>query len=121
MAANRRVASRALTCVAVGVEVKKKQQLALIRDASTSGALLFTRKPLPVGEKMTIAIQFEARASAVEVLATVVRSEQLNEGFWSYAIAVVFEPPRNDLKPLFIAMAEQQERLFGANVPLTRK
>ncbi len=121
MASNRRVASRHLTCVAVGVEVKNKQQLALIRDASTSGALLFTRKSLAPADTVTIAIQFEAKSSGVDVTAKVVRCSKLDDGFWSYAIAVRFDPPREDLKPLFDALAQQQERLFGAQVPPAKR
>ncbi len=119
-ASNRRVASRRITCVAVGVEVKNKQQLALIRDASTSGAMLFTRKAVAAGDKLTITIQFESNSVGVEVIGKVVRTSSLKEGFWSWAVAVAFEPPRDDLKPLFDALAEQQERLFGAQVPAPR-
>ncbi len=121
MASNRRVASRHLTCVAVGVEVKNKQQLALIRDASTSGALLFTRKSLAPADTLTIAIQFEPKSPGVEVVAHVVRCERLQDGFWSYAIAVSFDPPREDLKPLFDALSQQQERLFGAQLPAAKR
>ncbi len=117
MAANRRVATRRITCVAVGVEVKNTQQLALIRDASTSGAMVFTRKALAPGEALTIAIRFESQSEGVEVAGKVVRAEKLKDGFWSYAIAVRFEPRRDDLKSLFNALAEQQERLFGAPLP----
>ena len=117
MASNRRVASRHLTCVAVGVEVKNQQQLALIRDASTAGALLFTRQSLDPAEALTIAIQFETESSGVDVAAKVVRCAKLEDGFWSYAIAVRFDPPREDLRPLFDALAQQQERLFGREPP----
>lgn len=119
-ASNRRVASRRITCVAVGVEVKNKQQLALIRDASTSGAMLFTRKAVTAGDKLTITIQFETGSAGVEVTGNVVRTSALKDGFWSWAVAVAFEPTRDDLKPLFDALAEQQERLFGAQVPPPR-
>jgi len=117
---NRRVASRRITCVAVGVEVKNKQQLALIRDASTSGAMLFTRKALTAGDKLTISIQFDTNSSGVEVVGQVVRTEKLKDGFWSFAVAVTFDPPRDDLTSLFDALAEQQERLFGSHVPAPR-
>ncbi len=118
MAANRRTASRRITCVAVGVQVKKQQQLALIRDASTSGALLFTQKSFTPGDRLIITIRFDATSTGVEVAGKVVRSTKLREGFWSYGVAVAFEPKRDDLSGLFDSLAEQQERLFGAALPL---
>lgn len=118
MAANRRIASRRITCVAVGVQVKKQQQLALIRDASTSGAMLFTQKSFTPGDTLTISIRFDPANTGIEVVGTVVRLTKLKEGFWSYGVAVAFEPKRDDLKALFDSLAEQQERLFGAALPL---
>ncbi len=113
MTSNRRTRDRVLTCVAVGFQVNNQQQLALIRDASTSGAMLFTRKPLTADEKLTINIQADDKTPVAQVVGHVVRVEKLKEGFWSYAVAVKFHPPREDLAPLFEDLAERQERLFG--------
>ena len=116
---NRRQRVRQLTCTPAGVQSPEKNRLALIRDASATGALLFSKSQFPVDTPLKITIRVDNKGQPdVLVDARVVRVERLNDDFWTYGIGVIFTPTREDLSILFVSMAERQAKLFG---PGTRK
>jgi hypothetical protein len=112
---NRRRATRHVTCVPAGVQTPEKERIGLLRDASTEGALLFSKSKFNVGDavKLSIRVDLEEKSN-VEVKGRIVRVERLRDGFWNFKTGVVFDPPREDLFELFQRLAERQERLFGS-------
>jgi PilZ domain len=109
----RRNQSRHVTCVPTGVESHEKERVALIRDASATGALLLTRSQFPLHEQLKLSIQIENGVKPIEVDAKVVRVERLKDGFWSWGIGVEFTPARTDLEPTFKTLSARQEKLYG--------
>lgn len=95
---DRRVGERHLACFPAGLtRGDGEPALALIRDLSVSGALLFTRKTLAEGERIGLELYIsEDSEQAREAKATVVRvsKRSLEEsGVWKWSVAVQFEPP----------------------------
>lgn len=114
---NRRRAQRLLTCVPVGVHTPEKARIGLIRDVNTGGALLFCKSKFTINDTLRLSINTgEDSGGPYEVTGQVVRVDRLKEGFWSYGIGVVFNPPCTELSSVFEALAERQERLFGGTV-----
>jgi len=113
MTNERRNTARHVTCVPTGVGSQDKERVALIRDASTTGALLLSRSQFPLHEVLKLSIQIETTSKPVEVDAKVVRVERLKDGFWSWGIGVEFTPPRTDLDETFKQLSERQEKLYG--------
>jgi PilZ domain len=113
MSNERRNTSRHVTCVPTGVESADKERVALIRDASSTGALLLSRSQFPLHEQLKLAIQIENGQKPVDVDAKVVRVERLKDGFWSWGIGVEFTPPRTDLETTFKQLSARQEALYG--------
>ena len=112
---NRRRAPRLLTCVPVGVHTKEKERIGLVRDASSVGALVFSKSKFNVDDDVMLNIRVDLHGqTTVEVKGRILRVERLTDGFWAFKMGVVFEPPREDLEPVFKALAERQERLFGS-------
>ena len=90
----------------------------MIRDASTSGALVFSKTKFDIDRVISLSILIDAdEKHSVEVKGKIVRVERLVEGFWHFKLGVLFEPPREDLASLFKSLAERQERLFGTSPP----
>jgi hypothetical protein len=113
---NRRRTTRHVTCVPAGVHTSEKERVGLIRDASAEGALLFCKSKFGVGDALTLSIRVDLDGeNSVDVQGRIVRVERMKEGFWSFRIGVLFDPPREDLTPLFERLAETQERLFGSS------
>ena len=112
---NRRRATRHMTCVPAGVETPQKERLGLIRDASSTGALVFSKSKFNIDDPVKLKIRVDAGEHAtVEVSGRVLRVERQTDGFWTFRIGVKFEPPREDLSSLFKSLGERQERLFGS-------
>lgn len=111
-ASNRRQRTRHLTCAPAGVASPEKSRLALIRDASATGALLYSKSQFPVDTPLKITIRLE-NEKEVLVDARVIRIERLHDDFWNFGIGVVFTPAREDLTRTFSLMAVKQEALFG--------
>lgn len=109
----RRNTTRHVTCVPTGVESADKERVALIRDASVTGALLLTRSQFPMHEQLKLSIQVENGQPPLEAEAKVVRVERLKDGFWGWGIGVEFTPPRNDLEATFKQLSDRQEVLYG--------
>ena len=109
----RRTNTRHVTCVPTGVGNKEKERVALIRDASSTGALLLSRSQFPLNESLKLAIQIQEGQQPVDVDAKVVRVEKLKDGFWSWGIGVEFTPARKDLEKTFQELSARQETLYG--------
>lgn len=104
-----------MTCVPAGVQTSEKERLGLIRDASTTGALVFSKSKFNIDDTVKLKIKVDAGDdSTVEVMGRVLRVERQTDGFWTFRIGVKFEPVRDDLSALFKQLGERQERLFGA-------
>lgn len=115
---NRRVAPRHITCVPAGVQTPDRQGIGLIRDASTSGASVFSKTKFNIDEILSFNILVDSEMkNSIEVKGKIVRVERLLDGFWTFKIGVVFDPPREDLALLFKSLADRQERLFGSSPP----
>ena len=111
---NRRRASRLLTCVPVGVQTPEKERLGLVRDASSTGALVFSKSKFNVDDPVKLSIRIDLDGvTTVDVQGRIIRVERQTDGFWTFRMGVVFEPVREDLEHLFKKLAERQERLFG--------
>jgi len=84
------------------VKSPEKERLALIRDASATGALLLSSSQFKVQEWVTLGIVTDPSGQpSVEVTAQVVRIERVNEGIWTCKMAVELVPHRPDLVPFF--------------------
>src|SRR4051812_45101556 len=112
--ANRRHTPRLLTCVPAGVQTSEKERLGLLRDASTEGALLFTKSRFSIDDRVKLSVRVD-EDTTIEISGRIVRLEKQTDGFWTFRLGVRFVPPREDLAPLFKTLAERQERLFGTS------
>jgi hypothetical protein len=84
-------------------------QIALIRDLSVGGALLFTRQPLDVGARVKLHLDVFGRPNEVRVaVGHVVRSEARppeEAEVWPFAIAVQLDEAQPDLAPAIAELA----------------
>jgi PilZ domain len=99
-------APRYLSCAPVGVKNDAKERTGLIRDASASGALVYSRSAFPLEEALTLKVHV-SEEQIVDIVGVVVRAERLHDGLWVWALGVKFEPPRTDLEPLFAQLAQR--------------
>jgi hypothetical protein len=95
---DRRRHDRRLTCVVAEVEAKDKSSLALIRNVSESGALLFTARELEIGWDVDLVIHTSSdpEAKKIHASATIMRREELDPertDFWRWEIGVKFTEP----------------------------
>ena len=116
---NRRRAARLLTCVPVGVQTPEKERIGLVRDASSTGALVFSKSKFKVDEPVNLSIRIDLEGTTtIDIKGKILRVERLtNDGFWTFKMAIVFVPERDDLEPTFKKLADRQERLFGTRTP----
>ena len=115
---NRRRATRHITCVPAGVQTPEKDRIGLIRDASTEGASVFSKSKFNVDDVISLNIKVDMEDDHdIDVKGRIIRVERLRDGFWTFKIGVLFDPPREDLAPVFKSLAERQERLFGSSPP----
>jgi hypothetical protein len=115
---NRRSELRHLACMLAQVQRGDNARSALIRDISTTGALLFTRTKLQVGEVLKLSLFLEGDSSTQPVVTQgkVVRSEsrprQLAD-VWTESAAIQFDSPLNDLSGKLEQIAAKQKATFG--------
>ena len=87
-----------------------------MRDASTTGALVFCRNKFALDEAVSLQIRIDASDERdVTVKGKIVRVERMLDGFWTFKLGISFNPEREDLATLFKSLAERQERLFGSS------
>lgn len=94
----RRREVRELSCIPAYVESKDKH-LALIRDVSPSGALLYVQEPLPEGERVHLELYLSGDGhEARPVDGKVVRSERRTgpREVWGHKIAIEFDHKIDD-------------------------
>ena len=108
---DRRRATRHVACFAAQVEhpERKKSEIAMIHDLSSTGCLLLTRKPYAVGNAVQLAMY---TTSADEVARTVsgrvvrvVRREFDRSDLWRHSAAVQFDEPITDFEADIEAVA----------------
>ena len=98
------------------MQTSEKERLGLIRDASSTGALVFSKSKFAIDQTVKLTIRIDVGEDAtVEVSGRVLRCERQTDGFWTFRIGVKFEPAREDLSTLFKSLGERQERLFGGS------
>lgn len=71
-------------------------ELTLIRDLSTTGALLFTSSKFKMGESLSIELHLgDDSARVVTVEGTVIRcaTRPKDHGLWKYSVALAFQTP----------------------------
>lgn len=92
---DRRGSDRRLTCVVAEVEASDKSALALIRNVSHSGALLYVARDLRVDDSVQMVIHTSAdpEAKKIQASGTIVRREALDPArtdVWRWEIGVRF-------------------------------
>jgi hypothetical protein len=109
----RRGAPRVLTCYPFHVQrgeqgQTKAEEIALIRDLSPSGALLFVETDLAVGARVQLHLDFVEPRRIVEgrVVRRDVRPPGASE-VWPYRAAVQFVEPCEDLAPQIEAFSRE--------------
>ncbi len=119
-AEDRRGDLRHLTCYPFHIQTGEMGdtsdlEIALIRDLSTTGALLFTRQELEVGARVKLHLDVFGRPNEVRLaIGHVVRSEARSPEeaeVWPFAIAVQLDEPQGDLAPAI----EELARVAGAS------
>jgi hypothetical protein len=94
---DRRWGDRHLACYPVGVQRGEGEStLALIRDLSVSGAMLFTAQAPKEGELLGLQLHIKENSDeAHDAVAKVVRVTRrpADAGAWRFSVAVQFEPP----------------------------
>ncbi len=95
---DRRDHNRQLTCVVAEIETEDKSSLALIRNVSRSGALLYVARQLPVDSPVELAIHTTAdpRGKKIHATGTIVRRKALDierTDLWHWEIGVQFDEP----------------------------
>lgn len=87
---------------------------ALIRDLSVSGALLFTRARLEVGDSVRLSLHLKEGTEPFFTTARVVRNQRRAIEVahpWTKAVAVQFDEPLPEIEAEAIALAEHQAAL----------
>jgi hypothetical protein len=94
----RRTEARQLTCIPAYIEATDESPLvALIRDASTTGALLLTRRQLEPGERLKLSLYLTGNAKeARPARGRVARCERRSgdrADVWPWEVGVHFDEP----------------------------
>jgi hypothetical protein len=116
---DKRTEARHLACMLAQIERQKSDpRNALIRDISTSGALLLTRSKLAVGESVKLSLYLSTEEGAQPVVAEgkVVRVEQRprdQADMWTHSAAVHFDTALGHLAQELGQIAAKQRSIFG--------
>lgn len=91
----RRSNERQIACYPADVRAGDENVLAVIRDISMTGALLFTQEEQQAEAPLSLILHPEEDGSnAIPVGARVVRcTRRLSGGLWRYSVAVAFDEP----------------------------
>jgi hypothetical protein len=114
MMEERRSSSRQLTCIPASFESRRElQDLALICDASTTGARLFTQGELRLGEDVMLELYLGPQSAGPRrVEARVVRVERRPAALadiWTWEIGVEFSEPITAYKTEIEELSRRQE------------
>ena len=115
-ASERRTDPRHFACFPAHIQrAGGSTRMALIRDLSVSGALLFTREKLAVGAEILLNLYLSEDVNQVRrVVAYVVRVEPLSgkrAEVWHHSTAVQFAAPLTDCEAEIKDIAARQEAL----------
>jgi hypothetical protein len=118
MTSERRTAMRHLACVLAQVSRGQgSPRSALIRDISTSGAMLLTRASFEVGEKVRLSLFITGDPSKpIDVVGTIRRAgprPNKMADVWPRSAAVQFESKLTHLSKQLADIAAQQAKNFG--------
>lgn len=112
---DRRTDVRHIACFPAEIEPEDGEAtLAMIRDLSVSGALLFSRSKLKVGSKVKLSLYILDDTNPRVVYGQVMRSEKRSQelvDMWSISIGVKFDELLKDCEAEVKAVAEQQAKL----------
>ena len=114
---DRRRSTRHIACAPAQVQDHEgKAHISLIRDLSITGAMIYTRTKLDVGDMIELTLYLEGteddpgRATRGEV----VRFERRVGGvLWPFLLGVRFERPLDDIEEQVKALAEHQAKIGG--------
>ena len=111
---NRRSASRLLACIPAYFESHRdSQDLALIRDVSVTGARLYTRIRLEVGQEVTLHLYLGKESEPPKHAAgRVVRADRRNPALsdvWPWEIGVEFATPIESYEKEIEELCRRQE------------
>jgi len=114
---DRRQNTRHIACAPAHIQDRNgKPHISLIRDLSVTGAMIYTRTKLDVGDSVELTLYIEGteddpgRATRGEV----VRFEKRANGvLWPFLLGVRFEQPIHDAEAQVKALAEHQAKLGG--------
>jgi hypothetical protein len=118
---NRRNDQRHLACMLAQIaQGERDPRNALIRDISTTGALLLTRAKLEVGHPVQLSLYLSADEGAQPITAAgkIVRFEQRPRAVadvWTHSAAVQFDVPLTQLASDLEAIAAKQRAVFGTD------
>jgi hypothetical protein len=109
----RRRERRMLTCIPAYIEAKDESPLvALIRDASTTGAFLLTRGEFELGEEVTLSLYLTVESTeARPAYGRVARCERRSgdrADVWPWEIGVSFDPPIGEYADEIKQLTERQ-------------
>jgi hypothetical protein len=89
---------------------------AITHDGSATGLLLLTRSDLAIGQTIKLNVFFVEGESRI-LTGKVVRQEQLDpeeNTLWRSKVAVDLDEPNPELAAAFMALAKQQEKIYGS-------
>jgi hypothetical protein len=117
-AEDRRASERHLACVLAQVEREEgTARSAIIRDVSVTGALLFTRATLVVGERVTLSLYILGDGQPpVPATGHVVRSGPRPRALadvWTHEAAIRFDGTLDAHEERLARIAAQQAKVFG--------
>lgn len=117
----RRSAQRHVACFPAEIDAGQEwATTALIRDLSSTGALLLAREEFVVGEPLTVQLHLSDELGPRQASARVLRVEPNHaegERVWPVAVAIHFDEPLDDVEN---EIAELERRQADANWPTYR-
>jgi hypothetical protein len=115
---DRRVSPRHAAYVGAEIDTgDAPARAAITHDGSATGLLLLTRSELSVGQIIKLNVFFVEGESRM-VTGKVVRQEQLDPDentLWRTKVAVDLQEPDPELAKAFMALAEQQSKIYGGS------
>jgi hypothetical protein len=114
----RRVSPRHSAYLGAEIDVGEgPARAAITHDGSATGLLLLTRSDLEIGQTVKLSV-FLVEGDSRTVTGRVVRQEPLNPDentLWRTKVAVDLSEPDPELAKAFMALAEQQSRIYGGS------
>ena len=113
---DRRISPRHFAYVGAEIDIGDgPARAAITHDGSATGLLLLTRSDLEIGQTIKLNVFF-VEGESRSVTGKVVRQEPLNPDentLWRTKVAVDLDEPDPELAKAFMALAEQQSKIYG--------